>query len=89
MVHFSLGYDSPHPQRIIPLLVSSLPGLYDIAICYIYYNISQYFLSRAELRKMGQKFERGKLHIFWAMIVMHTVTAMITVDLLTWLAVEP
>ena len=29
------------------------------------------------------------LHIFWTMIVMHTVTALITVSLLTWLAVEP
>jgi hypothetical protein len=29
------------------------------------------------------------LHIFWTMIVMHTVTAIITVSLLTTLAVEP
>src|SRR6266581_2754603 len=29
------------------------------------------------------------LHIFWTMIVMHTVTALITVSLLTGLAVEP
>jgi hypothetical protein len=29
------------------------------------------------------------LHIFWTMIVMHTVTALMTVSLLTWLAVEP
>ena len=29
------------------------------------------------------------LHIFWTMIVMHTMTAMITVSLLTRLAVEP
>ena len=29
------------------------------------------------------------LHIFWTMIVMHTVTAIITVSLLTGLAVEP
>jgi hypothetical protein len=29
------------------------------------------------------------LHIFWTMIVMHTVTALITVSLLTRLAVEP
>jgi hypothetical protein len=29
------------------------------------------------------------LHIFWTMIVMHTVTAIITVSLLTRLAVEP
>jgi hypothetical protein len=29
------------------------------------------------------------LHIFWTMIVMHTVTAHLTVSLLTTLAVEP
>jgi Family of unknown function (DUF6069) len=29
------------------------------------------------------------LHIFWTMIVMHTVTALLTVGLLTTLAVEP
>jgi hypothetical protein len=29
------------------------------------------------------------LHIFWTMIVMHTVTAILTVSLLTTLAVEP
>ena len=29
------------------------------------------------------------LHIFWTMIVMHTVTALITMSLLTRLAVEP
>jgi hypothetical protein len=29
------------------------------------------------------------LHIFWTMIVMHTVTAIITVSMLTGLAVEP
>jgi Family of unknown function (DUF6069) len=29
------------------------------------------------------------LHIFWTMIVMHTVTALITVSLLTRLAIEP
>ncbi len=29
------------------------------------------------------------LHIFWIMIVMHTVTAILTVSLLTTLAVEP
>jgi hypothetical protein len=28
------------------------------------------------------------LHIFWTMIVMHVITAIITVSLLTWLAVE-
>ena len=29
------------------------------------------------------------LPIFWTMIVMHTVTAIITVSLLTWLSVKP